>query len=271
MGIFTINLFTHIVLVTLSLNDFAIPFNIAKPEIKIELSRELKEISGLSWFSDDELATIQDESGMVYLLDANTGVINRKIQFSLPGDFEGIEVVGNTFYAITSSGTLYKFNINQPKDAQRIKTPLSWKNDVEGLTYDKVNNQLLIACKEQGSISGNEIKGKAVYALSLDDHTLSPEPIILLKKSNLKKFVDVKKFHPSAVAIDPLTNNVYVLASSGKLLVVLDESYKIVTAIKLSSKVYKQPEGICFSPKGDLYISNEGGNGKGNFYHLLRK
>ena len=271
MGLLITSFLIIIVSCTSPPKNGEIPFNTGKPEIKIELSKELKEISGLSWYSDNQIAAIQDESGIVYLLDANTGSINKKIKFSLPGDFEGVEFVGGNFYAITSSGTLYKFNVSQPKEAKLIKTALSWKNDVEGLTFDKLNNQLLIACKSQAGLSSDEIKGKAVYSLSLDDYNLSPKPIIILKKSQLKAFVDVDKFHPSALSIDPLTNNIYILASSGKLLVVLDSEYNIITAIKLSSKIYKQPEGICFSPKGDLYISNEGGDNKANFYHLLRK
>jgi uncharacterized protein YjiK len=205
------------------------------------------------------------------LLDANTGTINKKIRFSLPGDFEGIEVVDSDVYALTSSGTLFSFNINQPEDVERIKTPLSWKNDLEGLAYDKKNNQLLIACKAKAGLASKEIKGRAIYSLNLADNKLSVEPVIILKKSALKEFRKVDKFNPSAIAIDPITNNIYILASSGNLLVVLDAKYNIKTVIKLSPKVYKQPEGVCFSPKGDLYISNEGGDGKGNFYHLLRK
>jgi len=271
MGLLITSLLIFIVSCNTPPNNGGIPFNIDKPEIKIELSKELKEISGLSWFSDKQLAAVQDELGTVYLLDANTGIINSKINFSLPGDFEGIELVGDIFYALTSSGTLFSFDINKPDDVKRIKTPLSWKNDLEGLAYDKVNSQLLIVCKAQAGHSSNEIKGKAVYSLSLNDHKLSAEPIIILKKSALQKISKVDKFNPSAIAIDPITNNIYILASSGNLLVVLDKQYDTKSVIKLSPKVYKQPEGICFSPKGDLYISNEGGDSKANFYHLLRK
>lgn len=271
MGLLLTGLLTFIVSCSLQPNNGEIPFNINKPEIKIELSRELQEISGLSWFSDDQLAAIQDESGTVYLLNANTGAINNKIRFSLPGDFEGIELVDETIYALTSSGTLFSFNINKPEEVKRITTPLTWKNDLEGLCYDKINNQLLIVCKEQAGISSDKLKGKAIYSLNLNDHKLSMEPVVVLKKSMLQKFAKVEKFNPSALAIDPITNDIYIIASSGNKLVILDFLYNIKSVSKLSSKVYRQPEGICFSPNGDLYISNEGGEGKANFYHLLRQ
>jgi uncharacterized protein YjiK len=35
----------------------------------------------------------------------------------------------------------------------------------------------------------------------------------------------------------------------------------MLAMVKLRSKVHAQPEGICFSPDGTLYISNEGDGG----------
>jgi uncharacterized protein YjiK len=255
--------------VSFNLKKEKIPFNISKPEIKIEISKELKEISGLTWY-DNQLAAVQDEAGIIYLLNANTGEINEKIRFSLPGDFEGIEVIGDCFYTLTSSGTLFAIDKNNSQQLIRIDTPLSWQNDTEGLAYNAKKNQLLIACKGLGSIPGHETKGKAIYGLSPEDHQLTDKPVIVIKKKALKEFIDVDKFKPSALAVDPITQDLYVLASVGKLLVVLSPEYEIKSVTNLSNKIYPQPEGICFSPKGDLYISNEGNNGRANFYHLLR-
>ncbi len=258
----------------LSLNniEYKIPFNIAKPEIKIELSKELKEISGLSWFAKNRLAAIQDEAGTIYIMDSNTGEIKEKIRFSLPGDFEGVEFVDGSLYAITSGGTLFSFKINNPKKVERIETPLYWKNNTEGLAYDVINHRMLIACKDQAGIKESQIKGKAIYSLDLSNHRLSEKPVVVLRKNALEKFIKIDKFKPSALSIDPLTGNIYILASVGNLLIVLNNRFGVIAVTKLPAKIYGQPEGICFSPEGDLYISNEGTQGnKSNFYHLLRK
>jgi uncharacterized protein YjiK len=248
-----------------------IPFNISEPEIKIELSKELKEISGLTWIDAGQLGAVQDEAGLFYILDSNTGIIKEKIKFSVPGDFEGVELVGNCIYTLTSSGTLFYFDLGNSEDVKKIDTPLSWKNDAEGLAFDAKNNRLLIACKELGSVSDSKFKGKSIFALSIIDHKFFSTPVVTIKKSKIEKFKKVNKFKPSALAIDPLTQDMYVLASAGKLLVVLDSNLKIKAAINLPSKKYAQPEGICFSTNGDLYISNEGVDKKANFYHLQRK
>jgi len=260
---------TLIISISININHKKVPFNVAKPEIKLELSQQLREISGLTWHKG-QLGAVQDEDGILYLLDSKSGAISEKVKFSSPGDFEGVEVIGNEFYILTSSGTLFSFNKDNPKKLTRIETKLSWKNDAEGLAYDALNNQLLIVCKESGSIGKNKVKGKAIYALSLDDHKLSKNPIAIIKKSEVEKYAKLEKFKPSGLAVDPLTKDIYILASAGNLLVVLNSTYKIKAVEKLPGKIYGQPEGICFSPKGDLFISNEGGNHKPNIYHLLR-
>ena len=249
----------------------SIPFDISNPELKIELSKELKEISGLTWLNTNQLGVVQDESGIFYILNSSTGEIQDKIKFSLPGDFEGVERVGNCIYALTSSGTLFYFDLNKRNDVKRIETPLTWKNDAEGLGYDTKNKNILILCKENGSVTDPKFKGKSIFTLSTENHHFSKTPLVTIKKKDIKTFVKVDKFKPSALAIDPLTEDIYILASAGKLLIVLTKNLIVKYATILPSKLYAQPEGICFSPQGDLYISNEGKDDKANFYVLNRQ
>ncbi len=68
---------TLIISISININHKKIPFNVDKPEIKIELSKELKEISGLTWYNG-QLGAVQDESGRMYLLNSKTGAIEKK-------------------------------------------------------------------------------------------------------------------------------------------------------------------------------------------------
>jgi hypothetical protein len=44
----------------------------------------------------------------------------------------------------------------------------------------------------------------------------------------------------------------------GKLLMVLSGNGEMLAMITLSPKIFPKSEGICFSPDGNLFISNEG-------------
>ena len=68
-----------------------------------------------------------------------------------------------------------------------------------------------------------------------------------------------KKIHfkPSAAAINPLTDELYILSSVNKLLVIADRRGNVKEVFPLNPVIYKQPEGITFTPWGDLLISNE--------------
>ena len=61
----------------------------------------------------------------------------------------------------------------------------------------------------------------------------------------------------SAVAVNPITNELYIISSVNKVLLITDKSGKLKKLYTLNPKIYKQPEGIAFTPAGDLIISNE--------------
>jgi DNA-binding beta-propeller fold protein YncE len=75
----------------------------------------------------------------------------------------------------------------------------------------------------------------------------------VMKKLGLPKM----KLKPSAAAINPVTNELYILASVNNLLVVTDRQGKFKEVYVLDPGIYKQPEGITFTPAGDMIISNE--------------
>jgi uncharacterized protein YjiK len=69
-----------------------------------------------------------------------------------------------------------------------------------------------------------------------------------------------KTFAPSGIAIHPITSEIFVISSQGKKLLILSPEGKKNALIELNPKNFVQPEGICFTPNGDLFISSEGVN-----------
>jgi hypothetical protein len=70
-------------------------------------------------------------------------------------------------------------------------------------------------------------------------------------------------FKPSGIAVHPLDGEIYIISSVGKLLIILNREGKVQDVKELDPAIFRQPEGICFSPAGDMFISNEGQGGKG--------
>ena len=244
-------------------------YDLSAPEQKIILGDDLIEISGLTYIENDILAAIQDEKGIIYHIDINKNEIVSKFRFAENKDYEGIEMAQNHYYIISSDGDLYSLNRNEIEDPQTKKfdTPLKAKNDVEGLAYDAHNQLLLIACKGDPKTKINNPNGKAIYAFSLKNNSF--DLIYSISTNSLSKFLNQNKskdikFSPSAIAVHPITRDIFILSYVDRYLIALTKKGGLKAAVKLDSRLFKQPEGICFSPTGTLFISNEGKGSKGN-------
>ncbi len=255
-------------------------YDLRTPAETFKMPLILEEISGLAITQDEQhLVAIQDENGLVFYIDRQSGEIAKQFEFWKDGDYEGVEMVGDTVYVARSNGTLYEIVRGGEPDqsVERYKLAIDRENDVEGLAYDRANRRLLLACKGAAG-EGEAYQGmKGVYAFDLDSKTLSEAPVILIsldavnqyltdspeirKLDKLVEFFDAEDeigFSPSAIAIHPLTGNIYITSSVGKMLIVLNDQGKILHIEKLSKKMHPQPEGLCFDQQGNLYISNEG-------------
>ncbi|WP_302039577.1 SdiA-regulated domain-containing protein [Rhodocytophaga aerolata] len=246
----------------------AFPYRINEPSERFWLPSELEEISGVMYVEDGILGAVQDEKGILYIYDTkSTAVINR-IRFGASGDYEDLTLAGEAVYLVRSDGNLYKTSLTGTTPAEIIDTPLSGKNDVEGLAYDAENNRLLLACKGISGIEKDDSGNRAVFAFDLKNNTLQPDPVFVLSVKEVKQLTKSKEsFRPSGIAIHPVNGLVYVLASVGKVLVVLNKNGSIEAVQPLPARYFKQPEGICFAPNGDLFISNEG---RGSMASILR-
>ena len=259
-------------------------YNFNSPDNTIELADELREISGLSVFNEHQLIAINDELGVVYFMNKTTGVIVHTQDIGPKGDYESIEKVGDILYVLQNNGDILRYNFTTQQQLDRIKTKLKSKNDIEGLTYDKVNNRLLLAAKGKPYIKSNKRENsvKSIYAFDLNTETLGSEPVIEISDKEIEDFAvnqsnfeslsgfdqtttirRMQSFAPSAIAIHPSTGDYYILSSRGKMLMIFNPNTNQISDIKLLDEyLHTQPEGLCFESNGDMYISNEGKSGK---------
>lgn len=260
-------------------------YDLNNPAWEVKLPDDLHEVSGLAVVDSNELALVQDEHGLIFIFDLTSKEISNRYRFKRNGDFEGVEVRGETAYVLRSDGDVYEvFNYrSETRVVESHETALSTANDTEGLGFDPVSGLLLISSKESDKLMGTKYKDKQVI-VSFDPETksLRPNPFMVIDLKDIKRFLeknasskDEKKFakkfdedknssfRPSAISVHPFTHEIYLLASNGNMLLVLDRKFRIVQAKHLPGKKFPQPEGMCFDLKGNLYISNEGNMGAG--------
>ncbi len=247
-------------------------YDLSNPDTIFNLPPELVEISGLSNFNNSSLLAVQDEKGWVYQISTSSGKIIRKIKFGKKGDYEGIEYVDSKVYVTNSNGTIYSFKWTEKSEieAEVTKTSLKSSDNIEGLGSKKT--KLLLTNKDGSK--------KNIYSFSTENNKLKSEPLATLTTKKIEEFIKQNKIHTvskvkfktSGIAVHPLTKETYLLAHGGKAIIVLNEELKIKSYVQLNPYLFKQPEGICFTSDGTLYISNEGTFGNGTILkYSLRK
>mgnify|MGYP000191191588 CR=1 FL=1 len=271
-------------------SDKNFDYDIDNPGNKFLLENELKEISGLSFGEGYQfIYSINDEEGRIFVLDKEGGEIIEKIPFGKKGDYEGIELVENSIFVVKSSGTILELDTAKQDVKHKYNTSLKPSNDVEGLGYNKIDSSLLLACKAAAGIDKEIKDSRAIYKFDLANRKLQEEPFLLISDESIVSFIrkhapkrehDLQRayfkkllkravyFSPSGIAVHPKTNEIYILSAVSKLLLVVDQSNNIKHFVFLKSKIFAQPEGICFAEDGDMIISNEGAKGAANIYTI---
>jgi uncharacterized protein YjiK len=246
----------------------------ASPAVSVKktwrMPEELVEISGISVIDNERFVCVQDEMGTVFIYNTTTSSIEKKIPFTNPGDFEGIAVVDKTIWVVRSDGVLFELHTDR-KDiiANKYTTSLTAKHNIEGLCYDKANNRLLLASKD-GDPDNEGIKG--IYGFDLGVKKLLSEPVYKLSTEETSGSKNKKKekkqgVKPSALAIHPVSGDIYITDGPRSRLLVLDKTGG-VKALHQLGKEFQQPEGIAFRDNGDLFISNEGSKAPGNIIQV---
>jgi hypothetical protein len=237
-------------------------YDFANPQKKI-LPAALHEISGIAVVkeNDSSILAIEDEGGKVFSFSMNNKEL-RNSKFGKKGDYEDVAILKDSRVAVLrGDGSIYLIRKHQLQketaDSVKVYEHILPEGEYEGLFAD--NNTLCTLCKncpgdkqkKEVSVYKLEVEGDLLRALTSFKIELPP---IQAKQED-----GTNKFHPSGFAKHPVTHEWFIISSVNKLLLVLDEHWKVTAYYKLNPALFNQPEGISFNSKGDLYISNEAG------------
>ena len=233
-------------------------YNLNKP-IVAKLPPMLDEISGILFYPKDKsLFAIHDERGWLYKIYTGKTDKVEKWKYAVGADFEDVALADSIFFAIKSNGsiTAFRFLKTDSPIVKTFKLPKTDKREFETLYYDSARQQLMMVCKDCES---DETNMTSVFAFDYKQMKYLDSPVFYIDAKQIEKKLGDKipKFKPSAGAINPKTGELFLISSVNKILVVAKEDGKVEDVFQLDSKLFKQPEGLTFTPEGDLLISNE--------------
>ncbi len=263
IGILILTLIVFACLPKKKTKEYAFQYDISKPSKKMEMPQNLKEISGLSFYKENQLACVNDEKGTVFIYDWAKEKVVETIDIGKNGDYEGIEVVDDEIFIMKSNGKIKGFKIS---DGSERKIDCSDKDvkEYEGLSYHPQTQSLLLVTKEKDKDKNDK---KTIYAYSLATEKF--DKYLTIDEDLIKSSDGKKTFAPSGIAVHPITGEIFIISSQGKKLLILSPKGEKNALIELDPETFVQPEGICFSPDGNLYISSEGKDSNGYILKFL--
>ena len=233
-------------------------YDLNQPTI-FKLPSGLDEISGITFYPKDSSVFAEvDEDGILFKIALNSSGAIKQWRYDKKHDFEDIVMHDSTFYILESNGDIETLHFNGDSILKaKSKFPDADKksNEFEAMYYDN-SLGLVMLCKD---CEDDKKKVVTAFVCKPDSSVYNVAFQIDVKPIADKAGEDKFHFKPSAAAINPITNELYILASVNKLLVVADKNGKVKGVYQLDPVTFNQPEGITFTPWGDLLISNEKG------------
>lgn len=240
-------------------------YELTEPAAEFRLSNRLREISGLSVDAEGRLFAHDDERAVIYEIDQRTGDLVKGFAMGdrvARDDFEGVEVVGDRFYLVSSTGTIYESLEGDDDERVLFNTYGSGAGracEIEGLAYEPEDRTLLLLCKTPRVDA--LLDRVTIFRWSLDARA-PLGPAIAVALTDIERATEQRGFAASGMARDPVTGNYVLIASSDHAIIAITPDGTVLGGARLDRDRHPQAEGITFGHDGRLIIADEGRDGR---------
>lgn len=234
-------------------------YDLSRPAV-IRLPEALDEISGIAFYpKDSSVFAIIDEDGMLFKIPVKNPANIKTWRFDKQRDYEDLVLLDSVFYVLVSNGDIetIRFNGNLiHTEKADFRTRSKKENEFEAMYYSADSGKLVIVCKD---CEEDSKKVFSSFSYGFRDSVKAYADFLQMDVTPVAAQLgwDKQRFKASAAAINPVSEDLYIISSVNHVLIIASKKGRIKEIYKLDPVIYKQPEGICFTPQGDLIISNE--------------
>ncbi|ASZ10955.1 hypothetical protein KTO58_20615 [Chitinophaga pendula] len=241
---------------------------------RFRVRESMQEISGLVLDPDENnIYAINDEEGRIYKIDLSADEPYPYWKFGRSGDYEDIVKTYKGWMVLKSNGTLYHVHnmFTDSTSSSEYKLSIPGKQEFESAYIDSSGQGVILLCK---NCEDDKKKGvTSAYRFDLNSMQYDPAPVFQLSLDDISRLAgrEIKHFRPSAATIHPIDKRLYIISNVNHMLVIATQQGKVLETYPFKNKLFLQPEGIYFAKNGDMYISNEAGEGTANILKFVYK
>jgi uncharacterized protein YjiK len=226
------------------------------------LPQRLREISGLAMAPGNRIFAHDDEEAVIYEIDAREGRLIKAFALgdrTTRDDFEGIAVVGDRLFLVSSNGRLYESA--EGEDGERLLfntygTGVGRYCEVEGLALEPDDRVLLLLCKtsRDDALDGYV----AIYRWSVDERAMASDSLLRIPTAAFSDHLPGERFRPSGIERHPETGNYFIVAAQQEAIAEITRTGEVLGVVAFPPSVHPQAEGLTFTEDGRLLIADEG-------------
>jgi uncharacterized protein YjiK len=228
--------------------------------VVIKLPVALDEISGIAYYpKDTSVFAIIDEDGLLFKIPIMNPTAIKQWRFDKKRDYEDVVLIDSTFYVLVSNGDIETIHFKGDSiytEKSDFSTHSKKVNEFESLYFNSDSGNLVMVCKQ---CEEDNKKTFSSFSYSIHDSVNTYKPYLTMDAVPIIQNLGKEKFRvkASAAAINPVTGDIYILSSINQIMIVLSKKAEFKELYELDPGIYKQAEGLAFTPQGDMIISNE--------------
>jgi hypothetical protein len=247
-------------------------FDLIHPESVMNLPIGVNAFTDFVIMDSTHLICLDDQIGGVLVYDLTTNNSEGYLPTGIDSKITEVSKIDSTIILVDENMDLH-FLLPPYDSTSMITESLKDKSWISsGMCLHEQTKRLFFVAETDIE---NQIQNYSIYTFNLNHRKLNERALFEIKPEEIEMFAITNNiqlpmnridengdtiqnfsFNPDVIAVHPKTNEIYVLSSLDRSLVVYNQFGQVVNFTKLDEELFSQPKAMTFYPNGDLLLTN---------------